>query len=176
MPIFSRILFKQFDARFRDKYITLIELMVMHRRIFMLGDNLHDLMCRGSQDYKESLQNVDQYNMSKILAFKCSIPSRSGDRKLNKVEMNVVRAVFADIEMYNFIDITLRKFKMGKLRQEVQSMELAKSTDLKSDRVDTLEEEADDGDMDLMPKLIYGPDGGPLYRNQADIMNNLFIN
>jgi len=38
--------------------MTLMELMLMHRKIFSLIENLHDLCCRGNKDYKEALAMV----------------------------------------------------------------------------------------------------------------------
>jgi hypothetical protein len=55
--------------------------MEMHTRIFEIIDNMHDLVCRGTKDYKQALANVEDYNMTKILTRKCSIPDRSGDIK-----------------------------------------------------------------------------------------------
>lgn len=97
--------------------MTQIELMVMHRKIYSLIDNLHDLCCRGTKDYRESLANVQDYNMTKILSRKCSIPDISGDVKLSKVDFNVMYAIQMDIENYNYIDIILRDFNSGNLTQ-----------------------------------------------------------
>ena len=78
---FSKIFYVNFGERFAGKGMTLIELMQMHRKIFSLIENLHDLCCRGTKDYKEALANVQDYNMTKILTRKCSVPDRSGDIK-----------------------------------------------------------------------------------------------
>ena len=67
--------------------------MIMHRKIYSLIDNLHDLCCRGTKDYRESLANVQDYNMTKILSRKCSIPDTSGDVKLSKVDFNIMYAI-----------------------------------------------------------------------------------
>ena len=87
----------------------------MHRKIFSLIDNLHDLTCRGNKDYKEALAKVQDYNMTKILTRACSIPNSNGDYKESKVEMNVIYAVQFDIELYNYVDMVLRKLRMGRL-------------------------------------------------------------
>ena len=79
------------------------ELMVMHRRIFQISDNLHDLMCRGTKDYRSSLATVEDYNLTKILANKCSVPDVTGDIKLSLVDFNILEALQMDIEMYNYI-------------------------------------------------------------------------
>jgi hypothetical protein len=44
--------------KFAGKGMSLIELMIMHRRIFSLIENLHDLCCKGAKDYREALANV----------------------------------------------------------------------------------------------------------------------
>lgn len=74
MSVFQRIFYQNFDHLYANKSMTQIELMVMHRKIYKLIDNLHDLCCRGTKDYKESLATVQDYNMTKILSRKCSIP------------------------------------------------------------------------------------------------------
>lgn len=55
--VFDKVFDKNF-IRFKDKYMSMIELMNMHRRIFQITDNLHDLMCRGTKDYRQSLSTV----------------------------------------------------------------------------------------------------------------------
>ena len=68
MDTFVKIFYGQaWGETFKGTFMTLIELMQMHRIIFSLIDNLHDLMCRGNKDYKEALSNVQDYNMTKIL-------------------------------------------------------------------------------------------------------------
>jgi len=95
--------------------MTLIELMQMHRKIFSLLENLHDLCCRGTKDYKQALANVQDYNMTKILTRKCSVPDRSGDIKLSTCDFNILYYVQMDIEMYNYVDILLHDYRSGKL-------------------------------------------------------------
>lgn len=95
----------------------------MHRGIFSLIDNLHDLTCRGNKDYKEALSNVQDYNMTKILTRQCSIPDINGDYKEAKCDLNTIYAVQFDIELYNYVDATLRKLRMGILREEVTNAE-----------------------------------------------------
>lgn len=58
MTTFAKIFYVNFLQKFAGKGMTLIELMVMHRKIFSLIENLHDLCCRGIKDYKEALANV----------------------------------------------------------------------------------------------------------------------
>jgi hypothetical protein len=95
--------------------------MMMHRKIFSLVDNLHDLTCRGNKDYKQALSNVQDYNMTKILTRKCAIPDKNGDYKEGRCELDVIYAVQMDIERYNFVDVVLRKVRMGILIDEMKS-------------------------------------------------------
>jgi hypothetical protein len=93
MDTFVKIFYGQAWNGFRNTFMTLIELMIMHRGIFSLIDNLHDLTCRGNKDYKEALSNVQDYNMTKILTRQCSIPDINGDYKEAKCDLNTIYAV-----------------------------------------------------------------------------------
>mgnify|MGYP006893248564 CR=1 FL=1 len=117
--------------------------------------------------------------MTKILTRACSIPDLGGSYEDSKVELNVIHAVQFDIETYNYIDVVLRKLKMGILASEVKAGEQGggKKDDEKK------EEEGDGDDDDDETKkvpginaIIIGPDGVPLKRNNSDVMNNFFIN
>lgn len=55
---FAKIFYINFEQEYGGKFMTLIELMVMHRKIFSIIDNLHDLCCKGTKDYKQALANV----------------------------------------------------------------------------------------------------------------------
>lgn len=91
--LFTKLFYVNFKLNYGNRSMTLIDLMVMHRKIFALLDNLHDLCCRGTKDYKEALANVQDYNMTKILTRKCSVPDLSGDVKQSRCEFNVLHAV-----------------------------------------------------------------------------------
>lgn len=52
MVTFAKIFYINFEQDYASKFMTLIELMIMHRKIFSLLDNLHDLCCKGTKDYK----------------------------------------------------------------------------------------------------------------------------
>jgi len=67
--------------------------MIIHTKVYDLVENLHDLFCRGTKDYKEALSNIQVYNMTKILSKKCSIPERSGDVKNNICDFNVIHGI-----------------------------------------------------------------------------------
>ena len=189
MVTFVKIFYgKDWAEKNRNTHMTLIELMIMHRRIFSLIDNLHDLICRGNKDYKESLAKVQDYNMTKILTRMCSIPDIGGDYKEGRCDLNVIYGVQFDIELYNTIDIILRKLRMGILLEEQKAM-VTKASKGNSDDAEgegneeekQKEEEIDDDDDELKKvpgiwKIIIGPDGAPLKRNNSDVMNNIFIN
>lgn len=115
MKTFGKIFYGQNFQNFKGKNMTLMELMYMHRRIFSLIDNLHDLTCRGNKNYKESLSNVQDYNMTKIITRQASIPNINGVYKDSKVELDVIYAVQFDIDLYNYVDVVLRKLRMGRL-------------------------------------------------------------
>jgi len=169
--------------------MTLIQLMMMHRRIFSLIDNIHDLTCRGNKDYKQAMSNVQDYNMTKILTRKCSIPDRNGEYKEGKCELDVIYAVQMDIELYNYIDTVLRKLRMGILVSEMKSSVKGNKTDQDGEEqgaADAGEEEAkvqqaaDEEDDELkkvdgIHPILIGPDGVPMKRNNSDVMNNFFI-
>ena len=55
---FAKIFYINFEQDYASKFMTLIELMIMHRKIFSLIANLHDLVCKGTKDYKQALSNV----------------------------------------------------------------------------------------------------------------------
>lgn len=164
--------------------MTLIELMVMHTKIFSLTDNLHTLFCRGTKDAKEALSNVQDYNMTKILTRKCSIPDKSGDFKEGRCDLDVIHAVQMDIEMYNYVDVVMRKLRMGKLADEVRKKSTIKSdADMQVEQEDgavKIDEDGDDDDDETkkvigVNAIIIGPDGAPLKRNNSDVMNNFYI-
>lgn len=117
--------------------------------------------------------------MTKILTRQCSIPDINGDYKEAKCDLNTIYAVQFDIELYNYIDATLRKLRMGILRDEIYQKERGtyQDADKKSGQ-----EDKDDGDddeelkkIDGVNPIIIGPDGAPMKRNNSDVMNNFFI-
>mmetsp|Transcript_11811 Transcript_11811/g.18167 ORF Transcript_11811/g.18167 Transcript_11811/m.18167 type:complete len:101 (+) Transcript_11811:1730-2032(+) len=95
--------------------------MQMHIKIFQIIENLHDLTCMGNKDSKEALSNVQDYNMTKILTKKCSIPDRQGQFKLGQCVIDIILNVTNDVALYNYIDTLLRKNRMGILEAEVRS-------------------------------------------------------
>jgi len=70
-----------------DVVIPCQDLMMIHRVAFRIIDNLHDLTCRGTKDYKKALMIVQDYNMSKILCKRFSVPDQSGIIKLAECQV-----------------------------------------------------------------------------------------
>jgi len=156
--------------------MTQIELMVMHRKIYSLIDNLHDLCCRGTKDYRESLANVQDYNMTKILSRKCSIPDTSGDVKQSKVDFNVMYAIQMDLENYNYIDIILKEFNNGNLTQANLIKERKRLVEEEQSQSIVLKQ----GEKKLnagvvMLNINSAPLGMTFQRDNFDVMNNFFI-
>ena len=50
----------------------------MHISYFGIMENLNELICKGTKDYKESVEIVKDFNFTKILTRICSVPSKSG--------------------------------------------------------------------------------------------------
>ena len=125
--------------------------------------------------------------MTKILTRKCSIPDRNGEYKEGRCELDVIYAVQMDIELYNYVDVVLRKLRMGILVQEVKAGAKGSAREDNGEdaeeqvAVDNKLEQAHDEEDDETKKLegihaiIIGPDGVPLRRNNSDVMNNFFI-
>ena len=112
---FAKIFYVNFEQDYAGKGMTLIELMVMHRKIFSIIDNLHDLCCRGTKDYRQALANVQDYNMTKILTRKCSVPDKGGDIKQSSCDFNVLYGIQMDIELYSYIEIVFKDYRSGKI-------------------------------------------------------------
>ena len=153
--------------------MTLIELMQMHRKIFSLIGNLHDLFCRGNQNDVQALSKVQDYNMTKILTRKCSIPDRSGDIKQARCDFDVLFNVQMDIEMYNYIDLLLYEYRSGKLKDDSKTVKQAGD-----------EDEANQNQFlgktlhAAVVVLVQGgePAGWAYKRPNHDFMNNFFVN
>jgi archaellum component FlaF (FlaF/FlaG flagellin family) len=76
--VFKTILYT-FWTKYQGKNVSYFELMSMHRQKFGIMENLNDLLCKGSKDYKESLATVQDFNCTKIMTRICSVPSKNGD-------------------------------------------------------------------------------------------------
>jgi hypothetical protein len=58
MVCLSKILYEDYDTNHKNVRLSMNDLMKHHTKIFDLVENLHDLFCRGSKDYKKALSNV----------------------------------------------------------------------------------------------------------------------
>lgn len=105
--------------------------------------------------------------MTKILTRKCSVPDRSGDIKQSLCEFNILYSIQMDIETYNYWDINLRDYFAGKLVYE------------KIDK-NKKEEEPDKSALRLNAGVVFQTMGSnPTFvfkRDNADVMNNFFVN
>ena len=77
--------------------MTYFELMSMHRSKFGIMENLNDLLCKGSKDYKESLATVQDFNSTKIMTRICSVPATNGDITVNRIHFDMLKIVELDI-------------------------------------------------------------------------------
>jgi hypothetical protein len=55
--VFFKVLYNKYQ-NFKGKYVTYLELLCMHRSLFGIMENLNDLICKGTKDYRESLLKV----------------------------------------------------------------------------------------------------------------------
>jgi len=60
--------------------------------------------------------------MTKVLSEKCSIPAKNGEYKDARCEIDQIYFVSLDIQLYNHIDILLRKLRLGILRDDITKM------------------------------------------------------
>eukprot|EP00356_Strombidium_inclinatum_P001658 CAMPEP_0170511426 /NCGR_PEP_ID=MMETSP0208-20121228/66301_1 /TAXON_ID=197538 /ORGANISM="Strombidium inclinatum, Strain S3" /LENGTH=148 /DNA_ID=CAMNT_0010794969 /DNA_START=1719 /DNA_END=2165 /DNA_ORIENTATION=- len=118
-----KVIFESYETKWKGKQVTLLFLMEMHRSKFRLIDNLHDLICLGNLDARSALSNVQEYNLSKFLSTKCSMPDPSGEFKLGRVDIGMVYTIFKDADLYNYADIVMRKLRMGRLADEIKAKE-----------------------------------------------------
>jgi hypothetical protein len=100
--------------------------------------------------------------MTKILSRKCSVPDRSGDIKQGAVDFNSLYAIQMDIETYNYFDVVFKDYR---------SQNLTRENDKKHDKSDS--------DMNAGISFLTmddAPTGLRFKRNNADFMNDFFIN
>ena len=100
--VFDKILNKDWN-KYKGMHTTYIELMNMHRTKFKIMENLNDLLCKGSKDYKESLSTVKDFNSTKTMTRICSVPSKDNDITQNKLYFDMLKIIKLDIEIFNHI-------------------------------------------------------------------------
>lgn len=92
---------------------TEYQLMFQHRRIFATTDSFHSLFCRGNKPFEECMTNIVTYNLTKVLANLCSIPSKQGIKKDDYLDYDVMAYLFEDIIMFNYCYFCISKVKQG---------------------------------------------------------------
>ena len=100
--VFKTILYVNW-TKYKGKSVTYFELMSMHRQKFGIMENLNDLLCKGSKDYKESLATVQDFNCTKIMTRICSVPSKNGDITLNRIHYDMLKIIELDTQIFNHI-------------------------------------------------------------------------
>ena len=118
LPQIMRILYRDYYKSFKDVSYSLKELMLMHRKIFRISSHIHDLFCRGHKDYIEAFRNVQDYNLSKLMQRKTSIPSTSDVYNEGRCYWNIIYAIQMDIENFNYMSIVFAEWRAGKLTEE----------------------------------------------------------
>jgi hypothetical protein len=100
--VFDKVLNKEWK-KYKGQYVTYLELMSMHRAKFGIMENLNDLLCKGSKDYKESLATVQDFNSTKIMTRICSVPAKNGDITQNRIYFDMLKIIIQDIRLFNHI-------------------------------------------------------------------------
>ena len=158
--------YRDYKEKFEGKTQTFIQAMILHRRAMRIIDNLHDLCCRGTKNYKTALENVNDFNMAKILYGKCTVSNYSGDIKQGELSFDLLFNLQMDIELYNYIHILFHDYFSKRLKLTIDKYE---------------EEEEDQQKPRINAGATYIPvDEAPLHirlhRNNVDFMNNFNIN
>mmetsp|Transcript_11812 Transcript_11812/g.18172 ORF Transcript_11812/g.18172 Transcript_11812/m.18172 type:complete len:158 (+) Transcript_11812:7025-7498(+) len=129
--IYRIIFYENFEQKFQGRNTSFIQSMVQHRGIMRIVDNLHELCCRGTKDYKMALENVQDYNLAKILTRKCTIPHHTGDIKQSQTVFNILFSIQMDIELYNYVDILFKESRTGKLNNGPKEVQRQKTEEAK---------------------------------------------
>jgi len=114
--------------------------------------------------------------MTKILTRKCSVPDKGGDIKESVCDFNVLYALQMDIENYNYIEVLFRDYRSGKIASEINQ-----AKDKKKNASKTEEMTVYVGHLRLHASKVFipmsaAPPGLTFKRDNADVMNNFFVN
>ena len=106
--------------------------------------------------------------MTKILTRKCSVPDRSGDIKNSSCDFNILYSIQMDIELYNYVDIAFKDYRSGKMFEGNEKKQKS-------------QEEDDKAALKLNAGVVFlpsnqSPPGMEFKRDNADVMNNFFVN
>jgi hypothetical protein len=66
-------------------------------------ENLNDLICKGTKDYRESLLKVQDFNYTKVLAKICSVPSKTGTVIDNHIDFDMLKIIYQDVLYFNHV-------------------------------------------------------------------------
>ena len=148
-----------------------MSLMMLHRQLFKIKSNRHDLCCRGTKDLMGALRNVQDYNLSKLMQRKASIPAVTNVNHEAMCHWDIFYQVQMDIENYNYIDLVLKQYFEGNLTEEVRRQE--------NERYKNLDEEVDEEKLHATEVLLLqekAPAGIKYKRDNIDYVNNFFVN
>ena len=119
----------------------------------------------------QALRNVQDYNLSKLMQRKASIPSVSNINHEAMCYWDVFYNVQMDIENYNYIDQVLKQYFDGNLTEEVRQKE--------NERFRSMDEEVDEEKLHATEVLLLqdkAPAGVKYKRDNIDYVNNFFVN
>ena len=126
IQIFDRVLrSEKVFQKSRAHNVRNIEDMVkMHSKIFRNIDQFHSFFCRGDKNFRQSIQNVKVFNLTKIISVNASLPDSKGLVRNNSINYHIIKNVMDDVVLYNFFYFSLDAHKRGldkeTLKQEVQ--------------------------------------------------------
>ena len=80
-----------------------------------------------------------------------------------------------DIELYSYLEITFRDFRSGKMAQEVQAQKERKKTNKQEDIATYVSGLRLHASVQFLP-VSAAPSGLTFKRDNADVMNNFFVN
>jgi len=114
--------------------------------------------------------------MTKILTRKCSVPDKGGDIKDSACDFDVLFALQMDIELYSYLEILFRDFRSGKIAAELAQAKDRKKNAGKSEELSQIV-----GTLRLHASRVFlpmtsAPTGMIFKRDNADVMNNFFVN
>mmetsp|Transcript_41398 Transcript_41398/g.63107 ORF Transcript_41398/g.63107 Transcript_41398/m.63107 type:complete len:142 (+) Transcript_41398:4207-4632(+) len=113
MKSFFKTFIIDYQRRHKGKGQTEYSIMFMHRRLFSIQDNYHSFFCRGDKSYEEACYDINLYLLTKILGRQCSIPSKTGEKKQDYLNYDVIANVFEDVVMYNYFLFCVEQYKAG---------------------------------------------------------------
>ena len=122
MRSFFRIFIIDYERMYKGTGKTEFDIMFQHRRVFSIKDNFHSVFCRGDKSYEDALQDIKLYNLTKVMGSQCSIPSKTGEKKMDYLNYDVIASVFEDIVMYNYYLFTVQQFKNGANFEDIQEL------------------------------------------------------